>query len=571
METKVSAEIKSEPMMLGQLLIERGAITEEDLTLALAEQIGGGGALGRILTQRGLVKEEDVVAALATQAGFEYVDLSLRTPDASAAGVLPAPLARRLKAIPFSWEGDRLVVAMADPRNVVAADDIRAATGRDIKIVVASQAGVIAALDRLEGLDGDAESISSEAAAAYETGDDELAGLSAVVEDAPIVKLVNLLITEAVSDRASDIHIEPGQDDVRVRYRIDGVLHERMRLRKSIQNGVVSRLKIMADINIAERRVPQDGRVTRRIGSRDIDLRVATLPTVFGEKVVMRILDRGTALLRLQDLGFLPEALTQYEEAFRKPYGTILVTGPTGSGKSTTLYATLNILNEDSRNIITVEDPVEFRLGGVNQVQINPKAGLTFASALRAILRSDPDVVLVGEIRDRETATIAVEAALTGHLVLSTLHTNDAASTPTRLIEMGVEPFLVGSAIDCIVAQRLARQLCNSCRIPYTPTIDDVKTLAGPYAGKMFDHASYTWYRAGGCQVCGRTGYRGRFALHEVMTITEEIERLIVSRAHSEDIMRTALSQGMLTLRQSGIAKVQAGQTSIEEIMRVVA
>ena len=571
MNTNVSAQIKSEPTQLGQLLIQRGALTEEDLTLALAEQIGGGGALGRILTQRGLVKEEDVVAALATQAGFDYVDLNVQMPDVTAVTLLQPALARRLKAIPFAWEGDRLVVAMADPRNVVAADDIRASTRREIKIVVASQAGILGALDRFEGLDGDAESISSEAAAAYESTDDELAGLSAVVEDAPIVKLVNLLITEAVSDRASDIHIEPGQDDVRVRYRIDGVLHERMRLRKSIQNGVVSRLKIMADINIAERRVPQDGRVTRRIGSRDIDLRVATLPTVFGEKVVMRILDRGTALMRLTDLGFLPEAMAQYESAYRKPYGTILVTGPTGSGKSTTLYATLNILNEESRNIITVEDPVEFRLPGVNQVQINPKAGLTFANALRAILRSDPDVLLVGEIRDRETANIAVEAALTGHLVLSTLHTNDAASTPTRLIEMGVEPFLVGSAIDCIVAQRLARQLCTSCRAAYTPTVEDVKALAGPYAGQMLDHGRLTWYRAGGCQLCGRTGYRGRFALHEVMTVTEEIERLIVSRATSEDLMRTAVSQGMLTLRQSGITKVQSGQTSVEEIVRVVA
>ncbi|MHB1924872.1 MAG: GspE/PulE family protein, partial [Acidimicrobiales bacterium] len=270
-------------------------------------------------------------------------------------------------------------------------------------------------------------------------------------------------------------------------------------------------------------------------------------------------------------LGFLPEALAQYETAYRKPYGTILVTGPTGSGKSTTLYATLNILNEDSRNIITVEDPVEFRLPGVNQVQINPKAGLTFANALRAILRSDPDVVLVGEIRDRETANIAVEAALTGHLVLSTLHTNDAASTPTRLIEMGVEPFLVGSAVDCIVAQRLARQLCTNCRVSYTPSIEDVKALAGPYAGQMLGHSNVIWYRAGGCQICSRTGYRGRFALHEVMTVTEDIERLIVSRASSEDIMKTATAQGMLTLRQSGISKVQAGLTSVEEIMRVVA
>lgn len=571
MTIKEGRGFRSEPIQLGALLVQRGALSESDLNAALDEQVGTGRALGRVLVERGLVTEEELVAALAAQSGIEYVDLTVRIPDASAGSLLSPALARRHHAVPIGWDGNRLVVAMADPRNVVAADDIRTSTGRDIKIVVASSTAIMNAIDRFDRLDVDAESISVEAAAAYEAPDEELAALHEVVEDAPIVKLVNLLITEAVSDRASDIHIEPSQDDVRVRYRIDGVLHERMRLRKSIQSGVISRLKIMADINIAERRIPQDGRVTRRIGNRDIDLRVATLPTVFGEKVVMRILDRSTALLRLSDLGFLPQSMAQYELAYRKPYGTILVTGPTGSGKSTTLYATLNILNEDSRNIITVEDPVEFRLNGVNQVQINSKAGLTFANALRAILRADPDIVLVGEIRDRETANIGIEAALTGHLVLSTLHTNDAASTPTRLIEMGVEPFLVGSAVDCIVAQRLARQLCHACREAYNPTAEDIRAVAGPGASSLTELGPVTWYRAIGCQLCGRTGYRGRFALHEVLTVTEDIERLIVGRAHSEDIMRTAISQGMLTLRQAGVAHIQSGQTSAEELLRVVA
>ncbi|HZQ27307.1 MAG TPA: ATPase, T2SS/T4P/T4SS family, partial [Acidimicrobiales bacterium] len=543
-----------------------GLLSQEALEGALDEQADTGKFLGRILIERGLVTEADLYRILAPQLGLEYVDLSDYSIDSSAVGLISESLARRYQALPVGWDEGRLVLAMADPGNVFAIDDIRTITKSEVRVIMATPDSIVEAIDRHTRMDGEAENISAQASSEYETDQDTLANVKEVVEDAPIVKLVNLLITQAVAERASDIHIEPTERDVRVRYRIDGVLHEKMRPPKNIQSGIISRLKIMAEINIAERRIPQDGRINVTIGGKAIDLRVATLPTVYGEKVVMRILDKSTALLRLSDLGFLEGSRERFEQSYRKPYGTILVTGPTGSGKSTTLYATLNILNEDSRNIITVEDPVEFRLGGVNQVQINPKAGLTFASALRAILRSDPDVVLVGEIRDRETATIAVEAALTGHMVLSTLHTNDAASTPTRLIEMGVEPFLVGSAIDCIVAQRLARQLCTHCRVPYTPTVEDVKTLAGPHAASMFDHGSYTWYRAEGCQICGRTGYRGRFALHEVMTITEEIERLIVSRAHSEDIMRTALSQGMLTLRQSGIAKVQAGLTSIEEI-----
>jgi len=562
--------VGSKPGHLGQVLVNRGVITEDQLVDALAEQVGTQRALGRVLIDRGLIAEEDLVSALAEQMGYEYVDLSQSTPDPSAAATLSPSLARRYHALPVRWEGSRLVVAMCDPRNVLAVDDIRSRTGKELKVVVASPAAMAAAISKLGSIEGDAEAISAEAAENIESESaDQLTSLQEVHEEAPIVKLVNLLITEAVTDRASDIHVEPGQDDVRVRYRIDGVLHERMRLRKSIQNGVISRLKIMADIDIAERRTPQDGRVTKRIGGRDIDLRVATLPTVFGEKVVMRILDRGTAMLQLSDLGFLPESMERYESSYRKPYGTILVTGPTGSGKSTTLYATLNIINQESRNIITVEDPVEFRLPGVNQMQVNPKAGLTFASALRAILRSDPDVVLIGEIRDRETATIAVEAALTGHLVLSTLHTNDACSTPTRLIEMGVEPFLVGSALDCIVAQRLARRLCDKCKQAYRPT--EAEMLALVDAEMAAQIAGDTWFRPVGCRACGQTGYMGRFAIHEVLGVSEQIERMIVDRAHSEDINKVALSQGMVPLRGAGLVQVRAGVTSAEEILRVVA
>jgi type IV pilus assembly protein PilB len=390
--------------------------------------------------------------------------------------------------------------------------------------------------------------------------------VEAAVEDAPIVKLVQAIMTQAVTDRASDVHIEPTEKDVRVRFRVDGVLHEVMHSPKSIQGGLISRLKVMADLNIAEKRVPQDGRVSIRVGSRQLDLRLATLPTVFGEKIVIRILDKSNALLKLSDLGFQEHAYKRYEEAFRKPYGAILVTGPTGSGKSTTLYATLNIVNSIDKHIVTVEDPVEYRLPGVNQIQVNPKAGLTFASALRSILRADPDIILIGEIRDRETAMIAVESALTGHLVLSSLHTNDAPSAISRLTEMEVETFLVASAVDVVVAQRLARLLCEKCREPHVANPEELRE-AGFDPAK---HAQGQFFRAMGCTACSNTGYRGRFGLYEVMPMTEEIERLTVERASSNAIREVAIEQGMRTLRDDGLEKAAAGLTSIEEIARVV-
>ncbi len=459
---------------------------------------------------------------------------------------------------------------MADPANVFAIDDIRTVTGAAVRPLVATRASILEAIDKHHRIDSDAENITAEAASSF-ASDDALASVREVLEDAPIVKLVNLLIGQAIADRASDVHIEPGQHDLRVRYRVDGVLHEVMRPPKNIQSGIISRLKVMAEMNIAERRIPQDGRVRTTIDGREIDLRVATLPTVHGEKVVMRILDKSNALLRLTDLGFLPENMARYETSYRKAYGTILVTGPTGSGKSTTLYATLNILNEDSKNVITVEDPVEYQLPGINQVQVNVKAGLSFAAALRSILRSDPDIVLVGEIRDRETATIAIEAALTGHLVLTTLHTNDAATTPSRLVEMGVEPFLVGSAIDCVVAQRLARRLCDKCKEAYQPGRGDLEQMGWDFERHGGLDRLPTMFRAVGCGACGRTGYHGRFAVHEVMNITEEIERLIVERGHSEEIRKAAVAHGMLPLRQAGLIEVASGTTSVEEVLRVIA
>ena len=553
---------------LGALLVGTGLITNDQLNGALATQVSTGRPIGRVLIDQGLISESDLVRALAKQVGLEFVDLTEGAIDATVASIIPEGLARRYQALPISWDDDVLVVAMADPSNVLAVDDIRALTGAQVRCVVATSAQIRETIDRFYRLDSEVDDLASQAADEL-SEKDELANVSAVVEDAPIVKFVNLLITQAVADRASDIHVEPAERDLRIRFRIDGVLHEVMRSPKAIQAGVISRLKVMSDINIAERRIPQDGRMSLTVGGKPIDLRVATLPTVHGEKVVMRILDKNQALLSLEDQGFLPDTLERYERSFRKPYGTVLVTGPTGSGKSTTLYATLNVLNEVQRNIITIEDPIEYRLAGINQIQVNPKAGLTFASALRSILRADPDVLLVGEIRDRETAIIGIEAALTGHLVLTTLHTNDAASTPMRLLEMGVEPFLVTSALDVVLAQRLARRLCGRCKEPYQPSEEEL--LGARWAMETIAIGDWpTLHRAVGCAACGRTGYLGRFALHEVMPISEEIERLIIERRSVEDLAKVARMEGMIPLRQDGLRKAAMGMTSIEEIFRVV-
>ena len=552
---------------LSDVLLEEGLITAEQLEQATTEQERLGRTLGRVLIDLGMVKETDLVAALARQVGLDYIDLGEHQIDPSAASLVSEQVARRYRAMPIGFEDSRLVVAMSDPSNVFALDDIRTITGMDVKPVVATAADIEAAIRKYGQFEQSVEDMATEASSAAGQEVQDLDQVEAAVEDAPIVKLVNLLITQAVADRASDIHIEPAEKDIRIRYRIDGVLHEVMRSPKNIQAGLISRLKVMADINIAERRVPQDGRIGLVVGGKAVDLRVATLPTVYGEKVVIRILDKSSVLLKLEDLGFNDQSFEVYERAFWKPYGTILVTGPTGSGKSTTLYATLNIINNVDRNIITVEDPVEYRLSGVNQMQVNPKAGLTFASALRSILRADPDVVLIGEIRDRETALIAMEAALTGHLVLSTLHTNDAPSAITRLAEMEVEPYLVASALDCVVAQRLARRLCEHCKEAYKPSREELHQAGFPeeVLGKVKE-----LFRPAGCARCGKTGYRGRLGLYEIMPMTEEIELLTAERKSSEDIKKVAVEQGMILLRDDGLLKARAGMTSLEEIFRVV-
>ncbi len=550
---------------LGEILLSEKMISREQLAAALEQQRITGRMLGRVLVDMGTLSEVQLVSALATQIGMPFVDLSDMTLDGGAVGLVSGAVCRRHHVLPVGVENGVLILAMADPANVVARDDVRSLTGLEVRPVVAVRHDVDAAIDRAYRADSDLDDLTT--AMDVDNEKEDLDALHEVVEDAPIVKFVNLLITQGIQDGASDIHLEPNENDLLVRFRIDGVLHEMMRSPRNIHNGVVSRLKIMAEMNIAERRVPQDGRLSVSAYGKKVDLRIATLPTVWGEKVVMRILDNSTARLDLSQLGFSPENYSRYAESFTKPYGMILVTGPTGSGKSTTLYATLNIINRPEVNIITVEDPVEYRLPGVSQIQTNPKAGLTFASALRSILRADPDIVLIGEIRDNETARIAIEASLTGHLVLTTLHTNDAPSAVNRLAEMGIEPFLVGSALDCVLAQRLARRLCSSCRQEYKPTPETLIAARFPWdpAGPV-----PVLYRAKGCAKCAHTGYSGRVALHEVMQMSETIERMAVERSTTAEITSAARAEGMHGLRLDGMAKVLGGVTSLDEVLRVV-
>ena len=550
---------------LSQLLIKNNVIDEKQLAVALKRQKESGSSLGRVLLEMGVVRENQLAEVIARELGLEYVDLLEYKINIHATTSIEESTAQRYTCIPIDFEEGKLVVAMADPTNIYALDDIRLSTGYEVKPMVSAREDIISAIQRYYHLDTD---VVEEALEGKEL--DEVEGISGVVDDTPLVRFTTTMIAEAINRGASDIHIDPRENEVLIRYRIDGVCQEIKRAPKNIHQGIVSRIKIISDLNIAERRVPQDGHFGMNSAGKSIDFRVAILPTVYGEKVVMRILDKSSILLRLEDLGFLPESLEKYREAFMLPHGALLVTGPTGSGKSTSLYATLNVLNTEEKNITTVEDPVEYRLAGINQVQVNPKAGLNFSNALRNILRTSPDILMVGEIRDRETAKTAIEAALTGHLVLSTLHTNDAPSALPRLIEMGVESFLVSSAINCVLAQRLVRKLCSNCKVPYEPDPDVLKTLDFPTNGVDSDLILYK-ANENGCVKCSGTGYKGRIGLYEVMPMSEEIQRLTVKEASATMIMSQAIEDGLLTMRDDGFIKVKIGLTSIEEVMRVVA
>jgi type IV pilus assembly protein PilB len=551
---------------LGELLLQAGLITEAQLEHALEIQRRTGERLGKVLTSQGMATQEAIARAVAGQLGLEYVNLKATTVPEDVLTILPEDLIRLYQVVPIRKEGEALVLGMVDPLDVVALDDLRRRTGRDLIPAVVTQEGFEYVANQYPALGSSLDQVIQEIRPA-DVGEEEpaLDRLREAVEDAPIVRLVNLMLVQAVRQGASDIHVEPQENHLRIRYRIDGTLYNVMTAPRHVQAATVSRIKIMAAMNIAERRLPQDGRIELRVDGREIDLRVSTIPTVFGEKVVLRILDKGTARVGIDRLGLLPDDLPRFEAMICKPYGIILVTGPTGSGKTTTLYAVLNRLNRPEVNIITIEDPVEYQLPGISQVQINPKAGLTFATGLRSFLRQDPDIIMVGEIRDEETARIAIHAALTGHLVLSTLHTNDAPGAVVRLIDMGIEPFLAASSVIGVVAQRLVRTLCPHCREPYTPPPEVVERygLGDPAAPPVV-------YRARGCELCNQIGYRGRVGLFEIMTVDDELRALVVKQASSDVIKRTAIARGMRTLAQDGVAKVLAGQTSLEEMLRVV-
>lgn len=556
-----------------QAISELGWISEAKLELEAAEADSKGVGFIRHLTDTGALTPRQAVEATCRAGGVMYIDLADVYVDPQIAAMVPADVARRETILPlYLNEHGQLLVAVPPSQagNLILLDDLKRITARDVELVVSMKSDITTQNNKYYRSEGELTQLSSS------VGDpevvDDIATLTEVVEEAPIVRFVNLIITQAMTDGASDIHIEPTEKDLRIRFRIDGVLKEITRQPRSIAPSMISRIKIMSEMDIAEKRVPQDGRLAAALDNgHRADLRVATLPTVYGyEKIVMRILDNSTAQRTLDDLGFSPGNFTKFERSYLKTEGLILVTGPTGHGKSTTLYAAVNAVSTPQVNIITVEDPVEYRLAGINQVQVNKKAGLTFDAALRSILRMDPDIVLIGEMRDRETAHIGMEAALTGHLVFSTLHTKDAASAITRLVEMGVEPFLVGTALDVVLAQRLCRQLCVKCKIEYTP--DPAELLSLPRFPWEDGADIPVLFRANedGCNNCSGTGYKGRTALHEVMPVTEEIERLTVRGAASEEIGQLAIEQGMQLLVEDGWAKVGNGTTSIKEVLRVV-
>jgi type IV pilus assembly protein PilB len=542
------------------VLRQRG-IDSDMLSKAVTATEDSGRPFRDVLIDQGTVTEVELAEVLAAAYGITSIDLTGYPIDPLAVAIIPLALSRRHRVLGIAVDADELTVAVADPGDVMALDDLRASTGLRIRPVAVARDELMKALDRYQRAENDLDDVADGLA-------DEISFMAvneSTGDEAPIIRYVNSLIEQAVENRASDLHIEPSEGDLRVRFRIDGVLHEIDTVPRAVQSALISRLKIMAAVDITERRVPQNGRITMGLGGRSVDLRVATLPTVWGEKIVLRVLDTGGIDLDLKRLGFSPANYASFSKSFQKPHGMLLVTGPTGSGKSTTLYATLTEISKPEVNIITVEDPVEYRLGGVNQVQVNPKAGLTFAAVLPAILRSDPDVVLIGEIRDRTTAQLAIEASLTGHLVLSTLHTNDAPSALTRLIEMGIEPFLVGSSLDCVMAQRLARRLCQWCRESYAPSEAELDVARWP---EEIDRPTELW-RPTGCRSCAGTGYRGRVALHEVMPVSEHIERLAVERASAHDLQRVAIQEGMSLLRVDGLRKAAGGETSVAEVLRV--
>ncbi len=556
---------------LGDMLVKAALITREQLNQALQQQQTTGGRIGTNLVKLGFISEDDITSFLSRQYGVPSINLSHFEIDANVIKLIPSEIAQKHQVIPINRTGNVLTVAMTDPSNIFAIDDIKFMTGFKVEPVVAAETSIRNSINKYYDSAGLVEDImktfDDKDVEALKDDEDGVnaAELGKAAEDAPVVKLVNLVLTDAIKKGASDIHIEPYEKSFRVRYRIDGVLYDVMQPPTRLKAAMTSRVKIMAQLDIAERRLPQDGRIKIKMAGKEMDFRVSTLPTLFGEKVVLRLLDKGNLQLDMTKLGFGPEALADFEKGLLMPFGMVLVTGPTGSGKTTTLYSALNRLNTVDTNIMTAEDPVEFNLSGINQVQTKAEIGLTFATALRSFLRQDPDVIMVGEIRDYETAEIAVKAALTGHLVLSTLHTNDAPSTISRLLNMGVEPFLVSASTNVIVAQRLARRICQACK--------EVVAVPGPAlvnVGFSPDEASTIKpYKGKGCMACSDTGYRGRVALYEVMLIKDNIKEAILQGASAMELRELGRKNGMQTLREAGLQKLREGMTTVEEVLRV--
>jgi type IV pilus assembly protein PilB len=564
---------------LGEILVKESLITQDQLQKALDFQRANGGKLGSCLTKMGFITDDDITGVLSRQYGVPSINLKYYEIDPTVIKLIPVDTAVRYQVVPLSRVGSVLTIAMTDPTNVFAMDDIKFMTGFNVEPVVASESAIGEAITRFYGgANSNGEELSNlmkdlveddqELELASEETETDAATLEKAAEEAPIIKLVNLILTDSVKRGASDIHIEPYELEMRVRFRVDGVLQTVMSPPLRLKDAITSRLKIMAELDIAEKRLPQDGRIMIKYKSegkrKELDFRVSTVPTLYGEKVVMRLLDKENLRLDMTKLGFEPESLRKFERNISKPYGMVLVTGPTGSGKTNTLYSSVATLNKVETNIMTAEDPVEFQLGGINQVQMKEQIGLNFAAALRAFLRQDPNIILVGEIRDFETAEIGVKAALTGHLVLSTLHTNDAPSTISRLMNMGIEPFLVATSVNLICAQRLVRRICTNCKeeleVPQQALID---------AGYSPEEAKTTKiYHGKGCSTCNKGGYKGRTGLYEVMEINDELRELILVGASALELKKKAIEQGMITLRRSGLIKVAAGHTTMEEVLR---
>jgi type IV pilus assembly protein PilB len=546
--------------MIGEVVVDLGFADRDTVEEAVASARAQGRPTGLVLVEQGVLRHDQLARVVAERFGLDYVDLAVYDLDMGAVSLLSSEAAKRYQAVPVGFAEDgALLLAMADPTNVLTIDDIAMMTGRRVRAAAASVEDLNLLLARLARMDDSIEDIVDEE---VEPDAEKDLHLEEADKDAPIIKLVHSIVAQAIQQGASDIHVNPEEGDTRVQFRVDGVLYPAATIKRRMAMGVVSRIKIMADMDISEKRMPQDGRFALTVDGRRVDIRVVTLPLVYGEGVVLRILDKGVVIQSLESLGMEASALERFSRAIKKPNGAVLVTGPTGSGKSTTLYAALAALNDGERSILTIEDPVEQRIAGIKQMQIAPKAGVTFDVGLRSMLRADPDVIMVGEIRDRETAHIAVEAALTGHLVLTTIHTRDAPSALGRLIDMGIEPFLVSSAVDCIVAQRLVRMLCTHCKRPLQVS-----------EAVLAEHGltGVEPYEPVGCSRCGGAGYRGRMGLYEVMTVSEPIRTLILERASIDDMVAVAINEGMMRLRDDGMQKVREGLTSIAEVERITA